>query len=192
MPQHPVRPLSLETTSTLAERIWQDVATQHADYLARTADLHTTFLASATSLIAQSQTTPSIASEAPQIASDRPQMPQNAPTLPETTQNNTPPPAPVNIEKFVTPDPTPPAAIPSTRNTEISTDVVRQLISEKTGYPTDMLQDDMDLEGELGVDSIKQVEILSTLRERHPELPDIDPEALAELRTIRGIADFFA
>ncbi len=66
------------------------------------------------------------------------------------------------------------------------------LIAEKTGYPTDMLEDDMDLEGELGVDSIKQVEILSSLRDRYPSLPEVDPEHLAELRTIRKIADFFA
>jgi len=50
----------------------------------------------------------------------------------------------------------------------------------------------MDLEGELGVDSIKQVEILSALRDQHPSLPEVDPEAIAELRTIRKIADFFS
>ena len=74
----------------------------------------------------------------------------------------------------------------------ISADIVRTLIAEKTGYPEDMLEDDMDLEGELGVDSIKQVEILSALRDQHPELPEVDPEVLADLRTIRAIADFFA
>lgn len=74
----------------------------------------------------------------------------------------------------------------------VSAEIVRALIAEKTGYPVDMLEDDMDLEGELGVDSIKQVEILSSLRERFPSLPEVDPEYLAEMRTIRKIADFFA
>jgi polyketide-type polyunsaturated fatty acid synthase PfaA len=74
----------------------------------------------------------------------------------------------------------------------ISADVIRALIADKTGYPADMLEDDMDLEGELGVDSIKQVEILSALRDQYPSLPEVDPEHLAELRTIRNIADFFA
>ncbi len=55
-----------------------------------------------------------------------------------------------------------------------------------------MLDPGMDLEGELGVDSIKQVEILSALRERMPDLPEIDPAQIAELRTIRSIAGFFA
>jgi len=74
----------------------------------------------------------------------------------------------------------------------VSPDVIRALIAEKTGYPPDMLEDDMDLEGELGVDSIKQVEILSSLRDKYPSLPEVDPEHLADLRTIRKIADFFA
>lgn len=79
-----------------------------------------------------------------------------------------------------------------TENVRITPDVVRALIADKTGYPSDMLEDDMDLEGELGVDSIKQVEILSALREQHPDLPEVDPEVLVDLRTIRAIADFFA
>lgn len=92
------------------------------------------------------------------------------------------------------PPPAAAAPVPATAsaNGGISADAVRALIAEKTGYPEDMLEDDMDLEGELGVDSIKQVEILSALRDRHPELPEVDPEELAELRTIRAIADFFA
>ena len=61
----------------------------------------------------------------------------------------------------------------------------------RPGYPPEMLEDDMDLEGELGVDSIKQVEILSALREQMPNLPEVEPEQIAELRSIRKIADFF-
>lgn len=85
-----------------------------------------------------------------------------------------------------------PESTPAVTTGKITADIVRELIAEKTGYPSDMLEDDMDLEGELGVDSIKQVEILSALREQHPDLPEVDPEALVELRTIRAIANFFA
>ncbi len=95
--------------------------------------------------------------------------------------------APAPIPAPVARDPARPAA-----NGGITADTVRALIAEKTGYPTDMLEDDMDLEGELGVDSIKQVEILSALRDQNPSLPEVDPEVLAELRTIRAIADFFS
>lgn len=86
---------------------------------------------------------------------------------------------------------TAPAAAPVAASGGVNADTVRALIAEKTGYPEDMLEDDMDLEGELGVDSIKQVEILSALRDQHPDLPEVDPEVLADLRTIRAIADFF-
>jgi len=71
------------------------------------------------------------------------------------------------------------------------TALLKSLIADKTGYPADMLEDDMDLEAELGVDSIKQVEILSVLRERRPDLPEVDPEQMAELRSIADLAAHF-
>ena len=87
--------------------------------------------------------------------------------------------------------PAPPQAISNGANGQDMREEIRAVIAEKTGYPPDMLEDDMDLEAELGVDSIKQVEILSTLRDRHPGLPEIEPEQVAELRTIRLLSDFF-
>ena len=35
----------------------------------------------------------------------------------------------------------------------------------------------MALEADLGIDSIKRVEILAALRERHPQLPEVDAAA---------------
>lgn len=103
------------------------------------------------------------------------------------TAANSAPPSPPEMTTSAQEAPFPNA----TASSEISLEVVQELIAEKTGYPVDMLEPDMDLEGELGVDSIKQVEILSSLRERFPELPEIDPEELGEMRSIRAIADFF-
>ena len=40
------------------------------------------------------------------------------------------------------------------------------IVAERTGYPTDMLDLDLDLEADLGVDSIKRIEILGELRLR--------------------------
>ena len=48
-----------------------------------------------------------------------------------------------------------------------------EVVSEKTGYPVEMLGLEMDLEADLGVDSIKRVEILSAMREREPGLPEV-------------------
>ncbi len=65
-------------------------------------------------------------------------------------------------------------------------------VAEKTGYPRDTLELTMDLESDLGVDSIKRVEILSAVRDRVPELPELDNDALAALRTLSEVADHLA
>ena len=65
-----------------------------------------------------------------------------------------------------------------------------QVVAEKTGYPTEMLGLEMDLEADLGVDSIKRVEILSTMREREPGLPDVDAGEMAKLRTLGEIVAY--
>ncbi len=53
---------------------------------------------------------------------------------------------------------------------------VIEVVSEKTGYPPDVLGLDMKLDADLGIDSIKRVEILSALHERLPALPTLAPE----------------
>jgi acyl carrier protein len=63
------------------------------------------------------------------------------------------------------------------------------VVAEKTGYPAEMLSLDMDLEGDLGVDSIKRVEILSAVQEQAPELADIDASSLGALRTLGEIVE---
>jgi acyl transferase domain-containing protein len=71
-----------------------------------------------------------------------------------------------------------------------SADVLRQVVAEKTGYPVEMLELEMQLDDDLGIDSIKRVEIFSALQERFPEAPAVKPEHLGSLRTLRQIADF--
>ncbi len=39
------------------------------------------------------------------------------------------------------------------------------LVVEKTGYPKDMLDLDLDLEADLGVDTVKQAEMFAAIRE---------------------------
>ena len=62
-----------------------------------------------------------------------------------------------------------------------------EVVAEKTGYPAEMLRLDMDLEGDLGIDSIKRIEILSALQERAPQLPEVDAGIMASLRTLEQI-----
>jgi len=65
-----------------------------------------------------------------------------------------------------------------------------EVVSQLTGYPVEMLGMDMDIEAELGIDSIKRVEILSTLEEKMPDLPTVSPDMMGTLKTLGQIADF--
>ena len=50
----------------------------------------------------------------------------------------------------------------------------------------------MDIESELGIDSIKRVEILSTLEEQMPDLPTVSPEIMGSLKTLGQIVEYLA
>ena len=69
-------------------------------------------------------------------------------------------------------------------------DTLLLVVSDKTGYPPEMLELDMDMEADLGIDSIKRVEILGALQEEMPDLPHPNLEDLAELRTLNQIIDY--
>jgi acyl carrier protein len=85
---------------------------------------------------------------------------------------------------------TPPQAAASEASTDLGA-VLLDIVAEKTGYPTEMLELSMDLEADLGIDSIKRVEILGALQEREPNLP-VQAEELAERRTLGDIVAAFA
>ncbi|NRA73113.1 MAG: peptide-binding protein, partial [Gammaproteobacteria bacterium] len=68
--------------------------------------------------------------------------------------------------------------------------VMMTVVAEKTGYPTEMLELEMDMEADLGIDSIKRVEILGSVQETIPDLPELNPEDLAELRTLGEIVSY--
>ena len=63
------------------------------------------------------------------------------------------------------------------------------IIGEKTGYPPEMLDLNMDMEADLGIDSIKRVEIMWSLQEQLPHLPQVSGSEISELRTLKEIAD---
>src|SRR5436190_10457999 len=84
--------------------------------------------------------------------------------------------------------PTPPAA--STPSPSKVEDVLLAIVADKTGYPPEMLDLDMGLDADLGIDSIKRVEILSALQEQLPDAPAVKPEHLGTLHTLRQIVDF--
>jgi acyl carrier protein len=84
---------------------------------------------------------------------------------------------------------TAPATSLQSPNLAALADAMLVIVSEKTGYPAEMLEMGMDMESDLGIDSIKRVEILGAMQEQHPELPEVNPAELAELRTLQQIVD---
>ena len=58
----------------------------------------------------------------------------------------------------------PAAALTPTLTPATVTAALRALIADRTGYPPEMLAEDLDLEADLGIDSIKRVEIVGALR----------------------------
>ena len=89
---------------------------------------------------------------------------------------------------------TPPAAggnADESANTSI-TELLLKTVAENTGYPPEALNLQMSLEAELGIDSIKRVQILSAVQESIPNLPDLNTAQLASLETLGEIVDFLA
>ncbi|MEZ9146547.1 phosphopantetheine-binding protein [Vibrio sp. 10N.286.52.C3] len=87
-----------------------------------------------------------------------------------------------------------PVVAPATASNGLDAAVVQktmlEVVAEKTGYPTEMLDLAMDMEADLGIDSIKRVEILGTVQDELPTLPELNPEDLAECRTLGEIVDY--
>lgn len=67
------------------------------------------------------------------------------------------------------------------------TDRLFAIISEKTGYPIDLLNPEMRFEEDLGIDSIKKVEIISALSEEFNDLHDADQDKFNSVETIAGL-----
>ncbi|MDB5098544.1 MAG: polyketide synthase family protein, partial [Cyanobacteria bacterium RYN_339] len=95
-------------------------------------------------------------------------------------------PAPAPVVPVHVPVPVPkPVAAPAASNDIVP--VLLAVVAEKTGYPTDMLGLEMSLEADLGIDSIKRVEILSAIQERLPHAPVIKPDQLGTLVTLADV-----
>ncbi|WP_060983557.1 type I polyketide synthase [Vibrio splendidus] len=83
-----------------------------------------------------------------------------------------------------------PAAASNGLDAAVVQNTMLEVVAEKTGYPTEMLDLTMDMEADLGIDSIKRVEILGTVQDELPTLPELNPEDLAECRTLGEIVDY--
>ncbi|MFB9242987.1 SDR family NAD(P)-dependent oxidoreductase [Massilia antarctica] len=99
--------------------------------------------------------------------------------------------------------PPPAAAAPAIRERGAIEARLRQLICARTGYPEEMIEADLDLEADLGIDSIKRVELLSEIGKdlgmatggTADELGEDAAqflEQVSKIKTLRGISAWLA
>jgi acyl transferase domain-containing protein/NAD(P)H-dependent flavin oxidoreductase YrpB (nitropropane dioxygenase family) len=103
---------------------------------------------------------------------------------------------PAAVETPAAQQPTaPPESAPETVTEADVLRVVLEIISERTGYPVDMIEPDLDLEADLSIDSIKRAEIAGELAGRLgigggmdvASLDDAELEDLAKARTAASV-----
>ena len=169
------------STGVLAayQSVQQQTAEAHAEYLRSTAQAHTAFMAASEQSLALLGQLAGGTVPAPAAV--------GAPTPPSFAPAITPAPATVPV-------PAPVAAAPAPAAEALTSDALMALllsvVADKTGYPSEMLTMEMELEGDLGIDSIKRVEILSAMQDGVPTLPEVDTSVMAELVTLGQIVDY--
>ena len=114
-----------------------------------------------------------------------PAAPAVAPVAPAVVRT----PQPTPIEAAPAPAPAPAAPAPAAPTVDLH-GLMLAVVSDKTGYPAEMLDLSMNLEGDLGIDSIKRVEILAAVQEQAPGMPDVDPAHMSTLTTLGQIVDY--
>ncbi len=103
------------------------------------------------------------------------------------------PPSPMPTPKPVVPEPVPDKNAVSVPDKTNLTQTLLQLVSDRTGYPIDMLGLDQDMEAELGIDSIKRVEIFGALQKTLPQTLAASiqskMESLTRVKSLNGIVE---
>ncbi len=83
-----------------------------------------------------------------------------------------------------------PAAVPTQTLTNASIkEKVLEIVAEKTGYPKDMLDLDLDLEADLGIDTVKQAEMFAAIRAAY-SIPRDENLKLREFPTLAHVIQF--
>ena len=82
-----------------------------------------------------------------------------------------------------------PAPAPKALDEATVTKEIVTMVAEKTGYPEDMLELDLDMEADLGIDTVKQAEMFAAMRE-HYGIVSQEGVQLKDYPTIRHCIKF--
>ena len=188
----PAPPVTGDVDHSVAAEIHRATIEAHRRYQELMADSHRSFLDMAAVALGQASTEAPVEGQAP-TGAQLAQPPQEAaaPPIPAPNVRHSPMEETLSSSPAAQEPVVPAVATPVTAAVDV-TALALEVVSEKTGYPVEMLDLDMEMEAGLGIDSIKQVEILSELQERLPGIPEIAPDELASLRTLRDVAEKLA
>ena len=84
--------------------------------------------------------------------------------------------------------PAAPKAVVSLNEEDVKKNILN-IVSEKTGYPQDMLDLDLDMEADLGIDTVKQAELFAIMRETY-NIAKQEGVQLKDYPTIRSIIKY--
>jgi acyl transferase domain-containing protein len=96
-------------------------------------------------------------------------------------------PSPAIAEPTTTPEPATVTALAVTD--DAIKDKVLEIVAEKTGYPKDMLDLDLDLEADLGIDTVKQAEMFAAIRAAY-NIPRDENLKLRDFPTLAHVIQF--
>ena len=171
------------------QEIQRQTAEAHMHFQTVLGDAHRSFLQLAENTFAAFTSAPSGGhSLPPQLVAPAPVTappPLAAPPIPSVPAATVPtfePLAPAPV--FAAANDVAPAPVPeSERGLDLK--MLLEVVADKTGYPIDMLDGSMDLEADLGIDSIKKVEIFAAVRQQAAGMPAADSPQMAELFQLR-------
>lgn len=195
VPPLPTMP-SMSEPSTPPHAVHGDVIAAHMEYQRLMAETHVAFLSAIAPSSGRSEVaTPAFAVAGPEARISQSALAREEPVRPASSQ--VPAPAAItepveDLDKLmlaVVAETTAPPPVTSAPSLDLEA-LMLEVVAEKTGYPAEMIELGMDLESDLGIDSIKRVEILSTVRTRAPALPEVDTAEMARLRTLQQIVAF--
>ena len=126
-----------------------------------------------------------------------PSAPAQAAPAPVTVSPIAPPPVAAPTATIVAPGaqaaaapaPAVSAAVSASDGSDPIVEKVLAMVAAKTGYPSDMLELDLDLEADLGVDTVKQAEVFAMVREEF-KIPRKDDLKLRDYPTLRHVIGF--
>ncbi|GIL15579.1 MAG: hypothetical protein BroJett039_07520 [Chloroflexota bacterium] len=109
---------------------------------------------------------------------------ENGHTQPVTESPNLP-----ITQSPITQSPITQSPISNLQSSDIVADKVLDIVAAKTGYPREMLDLDLDMEADLGIDTVKQAETFAALREEF-NIPRQENLKLRDYATLRRAVDF--